>query len=64
MAISAKLLELFNREVQQMPIDERRWPELAVELNQLREAAQAAGLVHEFDRDPTEFLTLLRSRRS
>jgi hypothetical protein len=64
MATSAKLLELFNREVQQMPIDERRWPELAVELNQFREASEAVQLAHEFDRDPTEFLTLLRSRRS
>jgi hypothetical protein len=47
-----------------VPIAQQRWPELAVELNQLRTAAEAALAVHDFDRDPGEFPAVLRSRRA
>lgn len=63
MTVSAKLLEMTNAEAQAIPINDKRWPELAVELNQLRDAAEAALTHHKFDRDPTEFLTLLRAQR-
>jgi hypothetical protein len=63
MSVSGKLLELINQEAQQVPINEQRWPELAIELNQLRAAAELAEREHEFDRDPGEFLSLLRSHR-
>jgi hypothetical protein len=63
MPVSAKLLEAINREIQRIPIRDERWEELAVELNQLREAAEDALAVHDFDRDPAEFSALLRSRR-
>jgi hypothetical protein len=63
MPVSAKLLEDINREMQRMPIRDERWGELAVELNQLREALEDALTVHDFDRDPAEFFALLRSRR-
>ena len=63
MAISSKSLEMINSEAQKIPINEQRWPELAVELNQLRGAAEAVQPLHKFDRDPTQFLTLLRSQR-
>jgi hypothetical protein len=63
MPVSAKLLEAINREMQRIPIRDERWEELAVELNQLREAAEGALAVHDFDRDPAEFSALLRSRR-
>ena len=42
MAVSPKLIEAINQEIQAMPIAGTRWPELAVELNQLRAAAEAA----------------------
>ena len=63
MSVSAKLLELINQEAQQIPINEKRWPELAIELNQLRAAVELAEREHKFDRDPAEFLALLRSHR-
>jgi hypothetical protein len=63
MPVSAKLLEDINREMQRVPIRDERWGELAVELNQLREALEDALAVHDFDRDPAEFSALLRSRR-
>jgi hypothetical protein len=64
MPITPKLLEAINHEIQSVPIAATRWPELAVELNQLRAAAEAALAVHDFDRDPTEFAATLDSRRS
>lgn len=63
MAISAELIEAINRESQNIPIRDERWQELAVELNQLRNAAEAIQGVHDFDRDPGEFLPMLCSRR-
>jgi len=63
MPISAKLLEAINREIQNIPIEQERWKELVVELNQLRQAAEGALDVHDFDRDPAEFSALLRSAR-
>jgi hypothetical protein len=63
MTVSAKTLEAINREAQKVPIDDKRWPELAIELNQLRSAAEAALRQHDFDRDPSEFLSLLRAHR-
>jgi hypothetical protein len=64
MAVSPKLIEAINQEIQAIPIAETRWPELAVELNQLRAAAEAALAVHDFDRDPADFQAMLhRSRR-
>ncbi len=64
MLITAEMLKAINDETQRVPISEDRWPELAVELNQLHAAAEATLVVHDFDRDPTEFSTLLRSRRA
>ena len=64
MPVSAEMLAAINREIQGVPIREERWPELAVELSQLRAAAEAALAVHDFDRDPAEFFALLRSRRA
>jgi hypothetical protein len=64
MPIRAELLKALNDETQNIPIAQERWPELAVELNQLRTAAEAALAVHDFDRDPGEFPAVLRSRRA
>jgi len=64
MPITAAVLNAINDEAQRVPISEDRWPELAVELNQLRAAAEAALAVHDFDRDPTEFSALLRSQKA
>jgi hypothetical protein len=64
MAVSPELLAAINREVQNVPIREDRWPELAVELNQLRAAAEASLRGHDFDRDPTEFLAVLAAARA
>jgi hypothetical protein len=64
MPLSAKLLEMINNEIQNVPINDQRWPELAIELQQLLEAAEAAEREHDFDRDPAEFLALLRSQRT
>jgi hypothetical protein len=64
MPVSAQLLEAINREIQDVPIRQERWSELATELNQLREVAEVALAAHDFDRDPTEFISLLRSRRA
>jgi hypothetical protein len=64
MPIKAELLKELNDETQNVPIAQQRWPELAVELNQLRAAAEAALAVHDFDRDPGEFPAVLRSRRA
>ena len=55
MPVTAELLKAINREVQGIPIEEERWKELAVEVNQLRQAAESALGVHDFDRDPAEF---------
>jgi hypothetical protein len=64
MAVSPKLIEAINQEIQAVPIAGTRWPELAVELNQLRAAAEASLAVHDFDRDPADFQAMLdRSRR-
>ena len=63
MPVTAELLKAINRELQGIPIEEERWKELAVEVNQLRQAAESALGVHDFDRDPAEFSSLLRSRR-
>ena len=38
--------------------------ELAVELNQLRAAAEVALGSHDFDREPMDFFTLLRSQKA
>ena len=59
MPVSPKLIAAINQEIQAVPIVEARWPELAVELNQLRAAAEAALAVHDFDRDPADFRVLL-----
>ena len=64
MPIRAELLKALNDETQNIPIAHERWPELAVELNQLRTAAEAVLAVHDFDRDPAEFPAVLRSRRA
>ena len=64
MPMSPEVLKAINNEVQHIPIREERWPELAVELNQLRAAAEAVLAVHDFDRDPAEFFALLHSRRA
>jgi hypothetical protein len=63
MPMSPKLIEAINQEIQAVPIAEARWPELAVELTQLRAAAEAALSVHDFDRDPADFQTMLDGRR-
>jgi len=64
MPIRAELLKALNDETQNIPIAQERWPELAIELDQLRRAAEAALAAHDFDRDPGEFPALLRSRRA
>jgi hypothetical protein len=64
MPIRAELLKALNDETQNIPIANERWPELAVELNQLRAAAEAALAAHDFNRDPGEFPAVLRSRRA
>ena len=64
MTVSAKLLKTFNDDIQNVPIKEERWPELAVELNQLRAAIETGLREHDFDRDPSEFVSLLRAGRS
>jgi len=43
---------MINREIEGLPIEDKRWAELAVELNQLRGAAEAALAKHDFDREP------------
>ena len=47
MPVSGKLLKAINKEMQAIPIDDERWSELAVELNQLRLAAESALAVHQ-----------------
>jgi hypothetical protein len=64
MPIKAELLKALNDETQNIPIAQERWPELAIELNQLRAAAETALKVHDFDRDPAEFAATLRARRA
>ncbi len=64
MPIKPELLKELNDQTQNVPIAQERWPELAVELNQLRTAAEAALAVHDFDRDPADFAVVLRSRRA
>ena len=61
MPIKAELLKELNDETQKIPIAQERWPELAVELSQLRTAAEAALTVHDFDRDPGDFRAVLRA---
>jgi hypothetical protein len=63
MPIRAESLKALNEETQKIPIAQERWAELAVELNQLRAAAEAALKVHDFDSDPSEFPAVLRSSR-
>ena len=62
MPVSPKLLEMINREIEGLPIEDKRWAELAVELNQLRGAAEAALAKHDFDREPSDFDRLLKSQ--
>jgi hypothetical protein len=64
MPIRAELLKELNDETQKIPTAQERWPELAVELSQLRTAAEAALTVHDFDRDPGDFQAVLRARRA
>jgi hypothetical protein len=61
--ITAELIETINREAQHIPIAANRWKELSVELSQLRAAAAATKPAHDFDRDPTGFMDLLRANR-
>ena len=63
MPVSPRLIEAINQEIQAVPIAEARWPELAVELNQLRAAAEMALAVHDFDRDPADFRATLDGRK-
>jgi hypothetical protein len=63
MPVTTELLKAINGEVQGIPIEEERWKELVVEVNQLRQAAESALGMHDFNRDPAEFLVRLRSRR-
>ena len=63
MPVTAELLEAMNCEIQEISIEKERWKELAVELNQLRQAAEGALAVHDFDREPAEFSVLLHSGR-
>lgn len=60
MPVTPNLLKFINEEIQSIPIAETRWPELAVELNQLRAAAEASLASHDFDRDPADYAALLR----
>lgn len=60
MQVTPKLIEDINEQVQKVPIAETRWPELAIELGQLREAAEKVAERHEFDRNPATFLATLR----
>jgi hypothetical protein len=62
-AMSAELIETINRELQHIPIAASRWKELSVELTQLRAAAAATKPSHDFDRDPTGFMDVLRANR-
>jgi hypothetical protein len=64
MPIKPELLKELNEQTQNIPIAQERWEELAVELNQLRAAAETALTVHDFDRDPADFPAALRSRRA
>jgi hypothetical protein len=64
MPIKPELLKELNEQAQNVPIASERWAELAVELNQMRTAAEAALAVHDFDRDPGDFPAVLRSRRT
>jgi hypothetical protein len=64
MPIKPELLKELNDETQKVPIAQERWPELAVEMNQLRTAAETALAVHDFDRDPADFQAVLRLRRA
>jgi hypothetical protein len=64
MPMSAELLKAINNESQRISVAEERWAELAVELNQLRAAAEAALAVHDFDREPAEFFALLRAHKA
>ena len=59
MPVSPKLIETLNAEIQAVPIAEGRPAELAIEIGQLRAAAEAALAVHDFDRDPADFRSLL-----
>jgi hypothetical protein len=63
MPVSPGLLSAINREIQEVPIREDRWPELAVELNQLRTAVEASLRHHDFDRDPAEFTAVLAAAK-
>lgn len=63
MAIDPHLVAGLNAGIQRLTIDERRWPELAVELDQLRRATEDALVVHDFDRDPAEFAQTLATER-
>jgi hypothetical protein len=64
MPVSPSLIEMINREIQNIPIEDKRWPELAVELNQLRTAIESALAVHDFDRGPADFQRLLNADRA
>ena len=60
MPVTPNLLKSTNEEIQSIPIAETRWPELAIELNQLRAASEASLVSHDFDRDPADYAALLR----
>ena len=55
MPINAEVLKELNDETKTFRSHRKRGPELAVELNQLRTAAEAALTVHDFHRDPGDF---------
>ena len=63
MPIDPDLVAGLNAGIDRLKIDERRWPELALELDQLREAAERALAAHDFDRDPAEFAGMLAAER-
>ncbi len=60
MAISRKTVERLNDECRRIPLSEERAAELPIELNQLRDAVEAARTAHDFDREPADFQRLLQ----
>lgn len=63
MPVSPTLIETINEDIQAVPIAPGRPAELAIELGQLRAAAEAALAVHDFDRDPADFRALLEDSK-
>ena len=60
MTITRKTVERLNDECRRIPLSGERAAELPIELNQLREAVEAARRTHDFDRKPADFQHLLR----